>query len=104
MTYPYKLEVLRERIEKRDAMRLKLKEALEKESKLDADGYEIEENIPLKINRSDIARNIIRKMNSGDSVLVLTEAMARTLRDLSPKENKHAAIQAEEGGWRVWII
>jgi len=43
-------------------------------------------------------------MNSGDSVLVLTEAMARTLRDLSPKENKHAAIQAEEGGWRVWII
>ena len=86
-------------------MKQKIQEALDKEKKLDAEDYKVESNKPIYGHRTATARNIIKKMKSGDSVLVLTRAMATTIVRVLAEEGKNMGTFKKEGeGYRVWLI
>ena len=85
-------------------MKQKIREALDKEEKMDADDFQIDSHKPIYGHRTATARNIISKMQKGDSVYVLTRAMATTIvREIKSRGNI-GTFKQEGEGYRVWLI
>ena len=98
-------ESLKEKIEKRDIRKAKLKEALAMEYIMESEDYKKEDDKPLNFNRSDVARKLVSRIKAGDSIVVNTKNMVREMRIAAKKIDKYVMEKKiDDGKYRVWII
>jgi len=100
----YPLAELRKRAEAREERKEKLKELLEEERQTHPDEYKIDKSVPLGSKRVDVARKIISRMSTGDSVLVMTPQMAQMMCKEILKIDKIGSYKEEKDGYRVWLF
>jgi hypothetical protein len=85
-------------------MKEKLKEALlEEQDKLPED-YEINKRVPIYGHKTSVARKLLDRMESGDSVTVLSLGMAQTMVREAETRERFATYKKEGESYRVWLI
>ena len=92
------------RFQAREKRKRKLREALIKEGEIEPEKYKIDKGVPLSGYRTLKCRKLINRIDKGDSVLLLTDIMAKAVCCAAKEMGRYAIYKIEGEGYRVWLF